>query len=286
MPRLAAASALALMITALVATVLLSTAVLTAPPAAAATGTYVRLAQLTPDMAGSDLVLSSASDPQRSVRIPGLTYGGMSEYRLIQPGDYVVGISAEGSPATPSVSLTLNAMEGTAYTVAAVGKANTAGLAVLTDDLTPPGPGNAKVRVINAAPTAPTLDVRGSGGDLARGLAYATAGEYRTVPAGTSTLTVGAPGAAGAELPITVAANQVASVVLTDSGGSLAAQVRVDAEGPAEMPPGAIRAGYGGADPAAGGASTGAVVFGALALAAAAVSVRLSRRTRSARTRA
>ena len=179
LPALVASTALAL----------LAAALLLAAPAFASTGTYVRLAQLTPDMAGSDLVLSSVSDPQRSVTIPGVEYGALSDYRLVQPGDYVVGITPEGLHRQPAVSLTLNAMAGDSYTLAAVGQAaNQTGLSVLTDDLAPPEPGNAKLRVIGAAPNAPMLDVRGPGGDVAVGLPYAGASGYRNLPAGTVTL--------------------------------------------------------------------------------------------------
>lgn len=251
-----------------------------ATPAAAATGTYVRFAQLTEDTAGSNLVLSSVSDPQRSVTIPGIGYGTLSEYRLLQPGDYVVGLTPAGSTGTPAVSLTLNAMSGSAYTLAAVDKAaNQTGLSVLTDDLTPPAPGNAKLRVIGAAPSAPTLDVRGPGGDVAVGLPYAGASGYRNLPAGATTLVVGPPGGATVDLPVTLAPNQVASVVLVDRGGSIAADVRVDAEGPTEVPPGAIKAGFGGAAPGQPGAFTGVITFGVLAVAAAALASVLSRRS-------
>ena len=260
-------------------------AMLLAAPASASAGTYVRLAQLTEDMAGSDLVLSSVSDPQRSVTIPGIGYGALSEYRLIEPGDYVVGLTPEGSSGSPTVNLTLNAMAGESYTLAAVTKAaNQTGLSVLTDDLTPPEPGNAKLRIIGAAPSAPTLDVRGPGGDLALGLTYAGASGYRNLPAGATTLQVGPPGGSAVQLPITLAPNQVASVVLVDRDGALAADLRVDAEGPTQMPPGAIKAGFGGAAGESDG-SAGVIVFSALALAAAGLARVLARRTRSARPR-
>jgi Domain of unknown function (DUF4397) len=269
-----------------IALALLATALLVAAPAFAATGTYVRLAQLTQDMAGADMVLSSVSDPQRSVTIPGVGYGSLSAYRLIQPGDYVVGITPKGSTGTPAVSLTLNAMPGTSYTLAAVGRpANQTGLSVLTDDLTPPPPGNAKLRVIGAAPDSPTLDVRGPGGDLALGLPYAGASGYRNLPAGTTALVVGPPGGATVDIPVNLAANQVASVVLVNRDGAIAANLQVDAEGPARVPPGAIKAGYGGAAPGQPGPATGVITFGVLAGAAAALATALSRRTGGARPR-
>jgi Domain of unknown function (DUF4397) len=271
-----AATALALLV--LVAIAALP---LLATPAAAASGTYVRFAQLTTDMAGDDLVLSSISDPQRSVTVPGQAYGGLSEYRLVQPGDYVVGITPKGAGGSPAVSLTLNAMTGTAYTVAAVGKANQTQLTVLTDDLTPPEQGNAKIRVIGAAAGSPTLDVRGPDGEFALGLGYGKASRYRTVSAGATTLSAGAPGAPAVQLPISVAPNQVASVVLVDRGGNLAAEVRIDAEGPTQIPPGAIKAGYGGAAPGQPSELTGVLTFGVLALLAAVLARFLARRTGS-----
>jgi hypothetical protein len=270
LPALVAAAALAF----------LATALLMAAPAFAATGTYVRLAQLTPDMAGSDLVLSSVSDPQRSVTIPGVEYGALSDYQLVQPGDYVVGITPEGTTGTPAVSLTLNAMAGASYTLAAVGRAaNQNGLSVLTDDLAPPEPGNAKLRVIGAAPNAPVLDVRGPGGDVAVGLPYAGASGYRSLPAGTVSLVVGPPGGSTVDIPVTLAPNQVVSLVLVDRGGAIAADPTVDAEGPSRMPPGPVKAGFGGAAPGQPGEAAGVITFGMLAVAAAALAAGLSRRT-------
>ena len=270
LPALVAATALAF----------LAAALLMAAPAFAATGTYVRLAQLTPDMAGSDLVLSSVSDPQRSVTIPGVEYGALSDYQLVQPGDYVVGITPEGATGTPAVSLTLNAMAGASYTLAAVGRAaNQNGLSVLTDDLAPPEPGNAKLRVIGAAPNAPVLDVRGPGGDVAVGLPYSGASGYRSLPAGTVSLVVGPPGGSTVDIPVTLAPNQVVSLVLVDRGGAIAADPTVDAEGPSRIPPGPVKAGFGGAAPGQPGESAGVITFGMLAVAAAALAAGLSRRT-------
>lgn len=274
LPRLAASSALVLALMAL----------LSAAPAAAAGGTYVRLAQLTPDLAGTELVLSSVSDPQRGVTIGGVAYGALSDYRLIQPGDYVVGIQPAGGGGPQLVSTTLNATAGAAYTLAAVGGKTESGLSVFTDDLTPPGAGQGKVRIIDAAPPEPVLDVHGPGGEpFALGVPCGAASDYRTLPAGPTVLTVGRPGGPTVDLPVAVAANQVASVVLVDRGGTIAAEVRVDAQGPVAIPPGPMKAGGGGAAGDRPGTTVGVFTFGALAAGAAALSALLSRRTRGAR---
>ena len=69
-----------------------------------------------------------------------------------------------GNATTPVVSSALKAEAGSSYTLASVGAADKRALAVFDDDLTAPPTGRARVRVINAAPPAPVLDVRGPGG--------------------------------------------------------------------------------------------------------------------------
>ena len=72
---------------------------------------------------------------------------------------------------------------------------------MFTDDLTAPPAGRARVRVINAAPPAPVLDVRGPGGSpFSTGLPLAQVSGYRTVDAGTLPLSAGPPGGMGTDL--------------------------------------------------------------------------------------
>lgn len=104
------------------------------------------------------------------------------------------------------------------------------------------------------------------------------ASPYRDVAPGTLDLSVGAPGTPGTTLPVTVAPNQVASVVLTSGDGGPRARLVVDAGGPAVVPPGPVHAGFGGAAGPAPGAAIGSGVLAVLAAVAAGVSVRLSRR--------
>ena len=107
-----------------------------AAPALAATGTYVRLGQFTPGMPGNELVVFPVGEAGDEVRIPAVDYGGLSEYRRIEPGDYVVGIRPAGTDGPPVVTSTLDAMPGSAYTLAAVGPADAPVLTVVPDDLT------------------------------------------------------------------------------------------------------------------------------------------------------
>ncbi len=281
------AYAVATLLASLTALLMVPAALSSAPRAEAATGTYLRLAQLTDAMPDTELIVSSVADPRSSVTVAGTGYGSVSAYRRIEPGDYVVAVRPKGSSTPPLVSTTLNAMVGESYTLGAVGDKEPSGLKIFTDDLTPPAAGQAKVRVIDAAPPAPVLDVTGPGGTpFALGLAHGSASDYRQVPAGPVVLAAGAPGAPETALPITVAANQVVSVVLVSNGGGIATRVQVDAEGPTAMPPGPVDAGYGGAAGERPGALAGGLAFALLAAAATGLALRLGRKTGGGRQRA
>jgi hypothetical protein len=260
---------------------LLAAALLVAPlTAEATTGTLVRLAQLSPELRGVELVMSSVADPRRSLMVAALDYGELSPYQAVEPGDYVIAVRPAGSTEQPTVSRVVGVRSGTAYTVAAVSAKADEGLSVFVDDLAAPAADRRRVRVINAAPPAPQLDVRTAVEPLALGLPPGRTSEYRDVAPGELRLTVGAPGEAGVELPVMVAANQVASVVLTAGASGLSARVVVDAGGPAVVPPGPVHAGFGGlAGPRPGGAVSSAVLV-VLAAVAAGFSARLARLAR------
>lgn len=245
------------------------------PAQAAAPATLLRLAQLTPDPPSVELTVSSVADPRKSASTATLHYGEMTTYMAVEPGDYVVTMRPAGSTAPPLVSRALSVRRGAAYTVASVRHTKTPNdLATFTDDLTPPQHGGARLRVINGAPPAEELDVQ----PVASGLPNGQASPYRDVVSGTVDLSVGPPGAPSTPLPVTVAPNQVASVVLTSDGGSPRATLVVDAGGPASVPPGPVHAGFGGTAGPAPGAAVGSGVLAVLAALAAGVSVRLARR--------
>jgi hypothetical protein len=246
-----------------------------AQPSGTGGDTLLRLAQLQPDLPDVELVVASVMDSRTSVVSGTLHYGEVGAYQKIEPGDYVISMRPAGSTAPAAVTRALSVRPGTASTVASIQHKKTPDdLRVLTDDLTPPSPDRARVRVINAAPPAPQLDAQ----PVASGVPCGDASPYRDVAPGTVELTVGPPGTPGMTLPVTLAANQVASVVLTSADGGTRATVVVDAGGPAVVPPGPVHAGYGGTAGPAPGAAVGSGVLAVLAAVAAGVSVRLSRR--------
>lgn len=247
-------------------------------PAAAATGTYVRLGQFAPDQPGSELMIIPVGDADAAVTIRAVDYGVLSEYRRIDPGPQVIALRPAGSTEAPLVSGTLDAMPGSAYTLASVGAKDELGLRVVPDDLTPPPAGSARIRVFQAASLTP-LGIRGPDGvDLGTDVPCGDAGAYRSVPAGPLVLGVDGTPAGRVDVPVTVGANEVVSVVLVDRAGRVAAEVHVDATGPAAVPPGAIDAGGGPADDR----TAGVAVLGAFAVAAAGTGAWLSRRPATA----
>lgn len=244
----------AVLVLLLLATTLLApTQLALAGPAAASpvAGTaFLRLAHLSPDTPPVDIAVVAVSDPARRLDVPGVAYGAVSEYAVLEPGSYTVSMRAAGAPADspPVITTTFTAGAGEAVTVAGLGDHAELALQVLRDDLSPPPAGQARVRIINAAPGLPSLDVRLADGlVVAAALPYASTSEYRTVPIGAWDVIVGRPGAFGTQLAVTLDANTVYSVLLVTRDGGLEAEIRVDGAGTPAMPKGSIAAGYGGA---------------------------------------
>jgi len=221
-----------------------------APAAPAQSGAYLRLAHLSPDTPQVDVYVASVSDASRSFIAKGVGYGVMSDYQIVQADSYTVSMRAAGAPADspPVLTTTLAAKTGSAYTVAGLGKYAELALRVLEDDLSMPPDGQARVRVIQASITAPSIEVSVKGGDsVFSNLAFAQTTGYRTVPAGSWTLMAGPSGGQTSELPVTLAASGVYTVLLVDKDGKLTADLHADALGAgAVVPVGGTETGMGG----------------------------------------
>lgn len=227
---------------------ILSTAVFLAP--AAADSAFLRLAHLSPDTPEVDVYVASAADPGTSmVVLRGVGYGTLSDYQSLPSGPYTVSMRPAGAdPSTPPViATTLDATSGSAYTVAGVGSFAELGLTVLTDDLTLPPAGQGRARVIQAAASQPQLDIAVQGGQsLGRDVEFATTTPYNNVGAGDWVLRVSADNETLAELPITVAAGSVYSVLILDTPTGVAAAMQVDATAAGVVPAGGVETGAGG----------------------------------------
>lgn len=249
---------------------LVSSTLLFAGPAHAAAGAYLRLAHLSPDTPNVDVYVASVSTPDKWIMVPGVGYGVVSDYRLVEPGDYTISMRPAGaaSSTAPLLSTTLSAKSGSAYTVAGLGFFAGVSLKILTDDLSLPDPGQARVRVVHASATAQKLDVGIVGGPVvATGVAFGEPTDYRTAPAGNWNMLVTPAGKTPVTLPCTLAANSVYTVLVVDKGGTLATELRTDAKAGASgpIPVGAIETGMGGtADTPVGVLALGTVVASAV----------------------
>lgn len=270
----------------LAVTALAAGAVLVVPPAGAgaAENGLLRLAHLSPDTPAVDVYVDSVADPGDGtalLTVPGVGYGTISDYQDVPEGVYTVSMRQAGAdPATPPVlSTTVQVGTDSARTVAGVGRFADLGLEVLEDDLAPPPPGSARARVVSAAANAPTLDASAGGSELARGLAFAEAGNYTAVPADASTLQVTVDGEP-TQLPLDLAAGSVYSLFVLDRPeGGISVRPVLDAAGSGVVPTGGVETGAGGT--AARGESEPVVLGGAagLALLAGLLMARRSRRS-------
>lgn len=228
---------------------LLGPSVAVAQVPTAAGDSYVRLAHLSPDTPTVDVYVGSVNDPATSFVVPGVSYGAFSNYRPLPAGSYVVSMRAAGAPAdSPAViSASVDAQPGGAYTIAGVGLSAELGLQVLTDKVDIPAAGKASVRVINGAPSAPSVDVGPQGGpSWAGAVRFATDTTYREVPLGTWNLQVSSAGRPTVSLPCQLEANSSYTVLLVDKSGTLEAEVIRDSTGTGLVPVGGVQTGFGG----------------------------------------
>jgi hypothetical protein len=215
-------------------------------PAAAATGTYLRLAHLSPDTPAVDVLVTSFSGA--TLRLEGVEYGNVSDYTEIEPGQYTLQMRPAGAPEStpPVVSATLDAAQGSAYTAAGLGPNSDLAIRVLGDDLSMPGPGQARVRLVQGAEVAGDVSADWNGAPAFGRVAFGTATDYVTVPAGASTFDIASTTGPAATEPVTFEEGAVYSVVLVQRDGALDVRIATDATGTGSAPTGGIETGLGG----------------------------------------
>jgi hypothetical protein len=251
-------------------------------PAAAATGTYLRLAHLSPDTPAVDVLVTAFSGA--TLQLEGVEYGDVSTYTEIEPGQYTLQMRPAGAPEStpPVVSATLDAARGSAHTAAGLGPRSDLAIRVLDDDLSMPGPGRARVRLVQGAEQAGEVSAGWNGAPAFDGVAFGTATDYATVPAGAGAFQITqATGPVETEA-VTFDEGGVYSVVLVQGDGALDVRVATDATGTGTAPAGGIETGLGGA--VAGGPAAGpAPALVAAALMALALVLGAAARRRVAR---
>lgn len=252
---------------------LVSTTFGAAPASAGAAIGYVRLAHLSPDTPKVDVYLNKVGDASFAQQIfRHVGYGTSSKYLPLPVGTYSVAMRAENDPADkpPVITTDVTVNDGGAYTVAGVGKFAGLGLKVLTDDLSRPTGGKAKVRVVQASIKAPSIDVSLPDGTIiGTNIAFASTTDYQLVTPGTWTLRL-QPKPAGsiATLSSTLAAGSVYSLLVLDGTNGLKLVLIKDASGGATAPNGGVETGAGGEAAPVGGSG-----FNSLSLIAVGVAL-------------
>ncbi|GGF19502.1 DUF4397 domain-containing protein [Subtercola lobariae] len=232
-----------------------STTTASAPNAASGTG-WVRLAHLSPDTAGVDIQLTALTGGKVVESLTDVVYGQVSNYLALPQGTYVVSMASTGqSMTTPVIQTSINITAGQPITVAAYGKNADVRSVVFTDDLTAPGTGQSRVRVVQASTSIPTVNIATTTGVVvAAGAAEGTATPYANVPAGDWMLELtSASGASGASnsssastAEVSLAPGSVSTLfVLDNASGGVTVTAVTDASSVGDLPTGGIQTGGG-----------------------------------------
>jgi hypothetical protein len=208
----------------------------TGTPVAAQDEAFVRVVHASPDAPNVDVWVDG------SIVLTDVPFTAVSDYLALPAGDHAIAVTASGAT-DPVIEADVTLSAGMSYTVAAIGPLAEISATVLTDDRAP-APGQAKLRVFHASPSAPaSVDVAVSGGPvLVENLAYPEASEYLGVDPGTYALEIRAAGATDAALSLeaTLTAGENYTAIAMD-GGEAGVQVILATEGEA-MPNTALAA--------------------------------------------
>jgi len=258
---------------------------LAAAGAANAQDGWVRIAHLSPEAPAMDMYLYPFGDPGDLIVLRDVSYGEVSAYQALSPGEYTVAMRGFGAPESSKPALTTSFMVSAhaAYTVAALGPDPGLRVEVLRDQMTAPA-GKALVRVFQASLSEPHVTVSYGTDVLARQLAFGAATAYTTLSPGEQTVRFSAAGKDGA-MPLRLAADTIHTIVVLDDSSGLEIDALTDAVGSQIMPDGGANTGFGGTArhlPASPVPWLLTIAFGAALTGAGCIGSRRSRRTAAA----
>lgn len=158
----------------------------------------VRVVHASPNTPAVDVYVDGAR------ALANVSFFAASRYLDVPAGNRRIQVTPAGQPAASGpIDQTVTVETGKAYTIAAVGLLSGTGVQVLqavllSDDLSAPTAGQARLRVYHFSPDAPAVGVRVAGGPtLIPSLAFPNVSDYLSVSDGTYTLEVfAAPGGA------------------------------------------------------------------------------------------
>jgi Domain of unknown function (DUF4397) len=183
----------------------------------------VRVVHASPDAPSVDVLLDDAEV------LSDVPYLAASDYLAASAGDHNLKVNAAGT-ATTVIDADVTLADGTDYTVIASGLVAEITPIVLVDDNSTPAAGNARVRAIHGAPSAPAVDiyVTAPGADLEAavhvltGVAFGDVADYLEVPAGDYQVRVTPAGTKVVAIDsgsLTLESGQVRTAIAVDASG-------------------------------------------------------------------
>lgn len=236
----------------LAVTAVLASGLALAPGAATAaddsTG-WLRLGHLSPDTKQVDVRVAALSGGAPVVQLTAVGYGDVSPYSELAPGTYTISMVPTNAPAStaPVVSEDVQITADAATTVVAYGPSADLEVKAVSDDLTEPTAGNARIRLFQASTVTDTVDVSTSTGlPIAENARTGSVTDYAEVPAGAWTLELSGADVTGST-DIDVAAGSVSTLfVLDTAAGDLTILPIVDSAAVGATPDGGVQTGGGG----------------------------------------
>jgi Domain of unknown function (DUF4397) len=149
----------------------------------------VRVAHFAPGLLKGDVYVVYVDG---RLQLKGVPFKTVSDYLKVKPGKFKVEVREAGEPADspPVIAATVSLEAGKAYTVAVFGQLTSVKAALLTDDMSRPGNGESKVRLIQAIPGEEAVDLVSGGDVLVANARFPSASDYQEVPAGSADLEV------------------------------------------------------------------------------------------------
>ena len=225
----------------------------TSPAASAAPvaspNAWVRIAHLSPKAPAMDIYMYPFGQPGHPTVLRDVSYGDVSAYIAVSPGQYSVAMRGFGAPASSAPALITSFMVSaqTPYTVAALGPDPGLRVEVLKDQVSTPT-GKALIRVVQASLKEHQVTVSYGSDVLAKQLAFGVATSYVAVAPGAQTVEFTAAGERAAT-SVRLAADTVHTIVVLDDSSGLRVDALMDAAGSQIMPKGGAAAGFGGTAP-------------------------------------
>ncbi|MBW4040684.1 MAG: DUF4397 domain-containing protein [Acidobacteria bacterium] len=249
------------------AVALVALALPAAPASAASRDGWLRLAHMSPDTSAVNITLSSLSGDVTLFRMQNVGYGAVSEYMKLPQGTYAIAMVPAGTNdpnATPVVSGSVQVKAGVAETLAAIGKNAALKTTVFTDDLASVPGGDARVRIVQASVTHPTVDVTAGSTTVATGAPFGDVSKYVTVKAGSTSIDLKAGSKDRTVTQQFSAGSSHTLFVIDDAKGDLTISPALDSAAATQVPVGSLAAGGGGL---ADGTSNVALLLAAIAAA-------------------